>query len=56
MAVGGGSSTSPPTMASRVNQPTSSSSSSRTAGSPAAHCAEKPSMSEVGKGHGCEER
>ena len=56
MAVGGGSSPSPPTIAARVNQPTSSSSASWTAGSPPAHYAERPSMSELAKGHGCDER
>src|SRR4051812_9104929 len=38
----------------RVNQRTSSSSASRTCGSPPACSAKNPSMSELGNGHGCD--
>ena len=40
----------------RSNHRTSSSSPSLTVGSPPAWRAKKPSMSEAGKGHGCDER
>src|SRR6266436_479588 len=52
MASGGGRST--PSSSSAVNQRTSSSSPSRALGSPDAYSARKPSISELGKGHGWE--
>src|SRR4051812_43019125 len=52
IASGGGSTVS--ASSARVNQRTSSSSASRTWGSPPAYSAKKPSMSELGNGHGCD--
>ena len=56
MAWRGGSFTRPLAISSRVNQRTSSSSPSPIAGSPDVQRAMKPSISEAGNGHGCDER